>query len=141
MAWSVSPQPAYLRAHIAHLLRCSAALLYFCLMLYIVLGMLNEFRPVWYYILAAVLFVLSQLDYFLLNKVICNVRLFISLSPLFRETYIRDGHAGRNTAQTGRLLRGDGIRNSCRRRVALGVEEYHRRRVSASPSDHFSACS
>ena len=43
-------------------------------MLYIVLGILNEFRPVWYYILAAVLFVLSQLDYFLLNKVICNVR-------------------------------------------------------------------
>lgn len=43
-------------------------------MLYIVLGILDELRPVWYYILAAVLFVLSQLDYFLLNKVICNVR-------------------------------------------------------------------
>lgn len=43
-------------------------------MLYIVLGVLNEVRPVWYYILAAVLFVLSQLDYFLLSKVICNVR-------------------------------------------------------------------
>ena len=42
-------------------------------MLYIVLGILNEIRPVWYYIVAAVLFVLSQLDYFLLNKVICNV--------------------------------------------------------------------
>ena len=43
-------------------------------MLYIVLGMLNELRPVWYYVIAAALFVLSQLDYFLLNKVICNVR-------------------------------------------------------------------
>lgn len=43
-------------------------------MLYIILGILNEVRPVWYYILAAVLFVLSQLDYFLLNKVICDVR-------------------------------------------------------------------
>ena len=53
----------------------SAALLYFAIMLYIVLGVLNELRPVWFYILAAVLFVLSQLDYFLLNKVICNVRL------------------------------------------------------------------
>ncbi|GJE98339.1 chitin synthase III catalytic subunit [Phanerochaete sordida] len=50
----------------------AAALLYLFLMLYIVLGMLNEVRPVWFYILAAVLFVLSQLDYFLLNKVICN---------------------------------------------------------------------
>lgn len=50
----------------------AAALLYFFLMLYIVLGILNELRPVWYYILAGVLFVLSQLDYFLLNKVICN---------------------------------------------------------------------
>ncbi|TCD61137.1 hypothetical protein EIP91_009002 [Steccherinum ochraceum] len=50
----------------------AAALVYFALMLYIVLGVLNEVRPVWYYILAAVLFVLSQLDYFLLSKVICN---------------------------------------------------------------------
>ncbi|EKM56276.1 uncharacterized protein PHACADRAFT_253316 [Phanerochaete carnosa HHB-10118-sp] len=50
----------------------AAALLYFALMLYIVLGMLNEIRPIWYYVLAAVLFILSQLDYFLLNKVICK---------------------------------------------------------------------
>ena len=42
-------------------------------MLYIVLGILNEVRPMWYYVLAAILFVLSQLDYFLLNKVICKV--------------------------------------------------------------------
>lgn len=52
----------------------SAALIYFFVMLYIVLGILNEVRPVWYYILAAVLFVLSQLDFFLLSKVICKVR-------------------------------------------------------------------
>ena len=43
-------------------------------MAYVVLGMLNELRPMWYYVLAAVLFVLSQLDYFLLSKVICRVR-------------------------------------------------------------------
>lgn len=55
----------------------SAALLYFALMMYIVLGILNEARPVWYYVLAAVLFILSQLDYFLLSKVICNVRTFV----------------------------------------------------------------
>ncbi|KAG2066833.1 hypothetical protein BDR04DRAFT_1167369 [Suillus decipiens] len=49
-----------------------AALFYFGIMLYIVLGILNEIRPVWYYVIAAILFVLSQLDYFLLSKVICR---------------------------------------------------------------------
>lgn len=56
----------------------AAAVLYFALMLYIVLGILNEVKPVWFFILGAVLFVLSQLDYFLLSKVICRVR---SLHP------------------------------------------------------------
>ena len=51
----------------------SAALVYFGIMLYIVLGVLNEVRPVWYYVIAAILFVLSQLDYFLLSKIICQV--------------------------------------------------------------------
>lgn len=50
----------------------AAALIYFGLMMYIVLGVLNEVKPTGFYILAAVLFVLSQLDYFLLNRVICN---------------------------------------------------------------------
>ncbi|RPD53451.1 hypothetical protein L227DRAFT_398150 [Lentinus tigrinus ALCF2SS1-6] len=50
----------------------AAAILYFAIMAYVVLGMLNELRPMWYYVLAAVLFVLSQLDYFLLSKVICR---------------------------------------------------------------------
>ncbi|ETW75644.1 hypothetical protein HETIRDRAFT_446634 [Heterobasidion irregulare TC 32-1] len=49
-----------------------AAILYLGIMTYIVVGVLNEVRPVWYYVLAAVLFVLSQLDYFLLNNVICQ---------------------------------------------------------------------
>jgi hypothetical protein len=39
-------------------------------MTYIVLAILNNFRPMWYYVISAVLFVLSQLDYFLLSKVI-----------------------------------------------------------------------
>jgi hypothetical protein len=43
-------------------------------MLYIVLGILKEVRPVWYYVIAAILFILSQLDYFLLSKIICTVR-------------------------------------------------------------------
>ncbi|CCM00455.1 uncharacterized protein FIBRA_02488 [Fibroporia radiculosa] len=50
----------------------AAAIIYFLLMIYVVLGILNEFRPIWYYVLAMILFVLSQLDYFLLNKVICE---------------------------------------------------------------------
>ncbi|KAI0737470.1 chitin synthase III catalytic subunit [Daedaleopsis nitida] len=50
----------------------AAAILYLVTMVYVVLGMLNEVRPMWYYILAAVLFVLSQLDFFLLSKVICD---------------------------------------------------------------------
>jgi len=48
------------------------ALLYFIIMLYIVLQILNETRPMWYYVLAATLFVLSQLAWFLLSRVICK---------------------------------------------------------------------
>lgn len=44
------------------------------MMLYIVLRVLNEVRPMWYYVISAILFILSQLDYFLLSKVICRVR-------------------------------------------------------------------
>ena len=47
----------------------SAALLFFVMMIWIVLFVLREVRPLWFYILAAALFILSQLDYFLLNKV------------------------------------------------------------------------
>jgi len=46
--------------------------LYFIIMTYIVLAVLNEMRPMLFYVAAAALFVLSQLDYFLLNKVICR---------------------------------------------------------------------
>ncbi|KAI1784646.1 chitin synthase III catalytic subunit [Ganoderma leucocontextum] len=50
----------------------AAAIIYLVTMTYVVLAMLNEVRPMWYYVLAAVLFVLSQLDFFLLSKVICK---------------------------------------------------------------------
>ncbi|KZP09403.1 hypothetical protein FIBSPDRAFT_993417 [Athelia psychrophila] len=39
---------------------------------YIVLGVLKEVRPMWFYVLGRMLFVLSQLDCFLPNKVICT---------------------------------------------------------------------
>ena len=41
-------------------------------MTYIVLNILQEARPMFFYLLAAALFVLSQLDYFLLSRVICK---------------------------------------------------------------------
>lgn len=50
----------------------AAAILYFLTMTYIVLSVLNELRPMLLYILSAVLFVLGQLAWFLLGKVICN---------------------------------------------------------------------
>jgi len=50
----------------------AAAVLYFGIMAYIVVIVLNEIRPMWYYILSFALFVLSQLDYFLLSKFICK---------------------------------------------------------------------
>ncbi|KAF8656328.1 hypothetical protein AX16_002593 [Volvariella volvacea WC 439] len=49
-----------------------AALAYFVIMSVIVLRVLNETKPMFFYVLAAFLFVLSQLDYFLLNRVICR---------------------------------------------------------------------
>ena len=45
-------------------------------MSYIVLQVLNETRPLWYYVLAATLFVLSQLAWFLLSRVICKVNIW-----------------------------------------------------------------
>jgi hypothetical protein len=45
-------------------------------MTYIVLAILNDVRPMWYYVISALLFVLSQLDHFLLSKVICRVSEF-----------------------------------------------------------------
>jgi len=48
------------------------ALIYFILMTYIVLRVLNETRPMYWYALAALLFILSQLAWFFLGKVICT---------------------------------------------------------------------
>ncbi|KAH8831990.1 chitin synthase III catalytic subunit [Flagelloscypha sp. PMI_526] len=47
-------------------------ILYFGIMAYIVLAVLNERRPMWFYILALILFVLSQLAWLLLGKVVCK---------------------------------------------------------------------
>ena len=48
------------------------AIAYLAIMSYMVLRVLNETRPMWYYILSAALFVLAQLAWFLLGRVICK---------------------------------------------------------------------
>ncbi|KAK1232291.1 hypothetical protein PQX77_004665 [Marasmius sp. AFHP31] len=50
----------------------AAALIYFALMTYIVLAVLREVKPMVYYVMAAALFVLSQLAWFLLGRVVCS---------------------------------------------------------------------
>lgn len=53
-------------------------------MAYVVLGILRETRPMVFYALSAICFVLSQLAWFLLGKVVCEVssRPRLILSPL-----------------------------------------------------------
>ncbi|KAF8337559.1 chitin synthase III catalytic subunit [Cantharellus anzutake] len=48
------------------------AFAYFIIISYVVVRMLDEGRPLLWFLVAALLFVLSQLDYFLLSKVICK---------------------------------------------------------------------
>lgn len=48
------------------------AFVYFSIMVYIILFILREGRPVLFYVLAAVVFVMSQLAWFLLGKAICT---------------------------------------------------------------------
>jgi hypothetical protein len=50
----------------------AASLLYLLLSIYIVRVMLRETKPLLYYLITALLFVLSQLDFFLLSKIICK---------------------------------------------------------------------
>ncbi len=50
----------------------SAAFLYFILMVWIVARILREMRPLVYYFLAGILFILAQLAYFLLSRTICD---------------------------------------------------------------------
>jgi len=56
----------------------SAAILFFGIMIWVAVGVLREVRPTWLYTIAATLFILSQLDYFLLNKV-RNIRIGSSM--------------------------------------------------------------
>jgi hypothetical protein len=50
----------------------SAALLYFILMGWVVIAVLREMRPLIYYALAGLLFILAQLAYFLLSRPLCS---------------------------------------------------------------------
>jgi len=50
----------------------AATFLYFILIAYVVLGILRERRPMGYFFIAGILFVLSQLAFFLLSKILCK---------------------------------------------------------------------
>ncbi|KAG6864434.1 hypothetical protein C0991_009560, partial [Blastosporella zonata] len=50
----------------------ACVVIYFALMTYIILNVLHETRPLTYYALSGLLFVLSQLAWFLLGKVLCT---------------------------------------------------------------------
>jgi len=50
----------------------AAIFFYFIIMMYVVLSLLREVRPVWNFVLSLVLFVLSQLAFYLLSETICN---------------------------------------------------------------------
>jgi len=50
----------------------AAALLYFILMIWVVVVVLREMRPLIFYALAGLLFILSQLAFFLLSRPICS---------------------------------------------------------------------
>jgi hypothetical protein len=43
-------------------------------MTFVIVRGLNQFRPMWYFVLSFTLFLLGQLAYFLLGKLICDVR-------------------------------------------------------------------
>jgi hypothetical protein len=65
----------------------SAAFLYFGMMVYVVLSMLREKRPFFLYILAAVLFVLSQVFFFPASRTICKVLLLIIAHRILLRLY------------------------------------------------------
>ncbi|KAF8989714.1 chitin synthase III catalytic subunit-domain-containing protein [Cyathus striatus] len=50
----------------------ATAVVFLLLMTFIVLKVLNETRPMWYYVLSGALFVLAQLAWFLLGRVVCR---------------------------------------------------------------------
>lgn len=60
----------------------SAAIIFFILMTYVVLRVLRISRPMYWYTYVAFLFVLSQLVWILLGKVLCEVCTLLSAFPL-----------------------------------------------------------
>jgi hypothetical protein len=91
-------------------------------MTYIVLAVLREARPLAYFALAFVLFVLSQLDFFLLNKVICKVCLRCAPARWMR--VLMRMRAGRQP-QGGWRVRRDDPGDGERRRALLRVAKHH----------------
>ncbi|KAG5651577.1 hypothetical protein H0H81_008160 [Sphagnurus paluster] len=86
-----------------------AVVAYVGIMAHIVLNVLNERRPMLFYALAGMLFLLSQLAWFLLGRVLCTVRVF---------------------AKDRRIVPGDRAGDGGGRRVVPRLEEYNGRYAS-----------
>ncbi|KZT34053.1 hypothetical protein SISSUDRAFT_318192 [Sistotremastrum suecicum HHB10207 ss-3] len=50
----------------------AATLIYFGIMLWVILHVLQEIPPVWYFVLSLAIFVLAQLDFYILSRTICQ---------------------------------------------------------------------
>lgn len=101
----------------------SAALLYFVLMAYIVLGVLRERRPMLYYLGAAACFVLSQLAWYLLGKVICKVCILSPSQGFFLNCLPE------YTRENRWILYCNNSRNRGGGSYIFGMEKHHRRCV------------
>ena len=99
----------------------SCAFAYLAIMAFVVLRILNETKPMWYYSLAAALFIISQLAWFLLGRVLCNVCCSFS-SPSFIHLSLSE-----LKSESRRFNYRYRLRNSFCRRLVLCLEEHNRR--------------
>jgi hypothetical protein len=112
----------------------SAVVLYFGIMTYIVLAVLNEVRPMWYYVLSAVFFVLGQLAYFLLGKIICKVPPLSALSVSGLNLRFITGFKGKGRWLVYRYASGDSLSD----RTLSSLEKHHRRLDTPCPPPQLS---
>ncbi|KAG6815852.1 hypothetical protein H0H93_008909, partial [Arthromyces matolae] len=66
----------------------ACVLIYAGLMTYIVVAVLHEYRPMLYYALSGFFFVLSQLAWFLLGRVLCTVGILALFFEWLRVLYL-----------------------------------------------------
>ena len=127
MASGVSKLHSVIHHFHANVVKNRAALAYLITMAYIVLKILNERRPMFYYSLSASLFILGQLAWFLLGRVICKVCLLLSTSGF--TSFVLSGIIIEGRRFFHRYCLGDCSSG----RPFPCVEKYHRRYASSVP--------